>query len=55
MSGNEKNLEISCEQDMPAIAAVGEKYVSPMLAISRRAFLAGGTAVGRSLLLRSNG
>ena len=43
MSSNEKNLEISFEQDMPAIAAAGENYVIPMPAISRRAFLMGGT------------
>ena len=36
MSSNEKNLEISFEQDMPAIAAAGENYVIPMPAISRR-------------------
>jgi len=51
MTGNERNLEISFEQDMPAIAAAGEKYVIPVPAISRRTFLAGGTAVGASLLL----
>jgi hypothetical protein len=51
MRSNEKNLEISFEQDMPAIAAAGENYVIPMPAISRRAFLTGGTAVGASLLL----
>jgi hypothetical protein len=51
MSGNEKNLEINFEQDMPIIAAAREKHVIPMPAISRRTLLVGGTAVGASLLL----
>jgi pimeloyl-ACP methyl ester carboxylesterase len=51
MSGNEKDFEISFEQNMPGIAATRERYVIPMPAISRRTFLAGGTAVGASLLL----
>jgi hypothetical protein len=36
---------------MPASAAAKEKYVIPVPAISRRTFVAGGTAVGASLLL----
>src|SRR5580704_2417867 len=39
------------KQDMPASAVVREKYVIPIPAISRRTLLAGGTAVGASLLL----
>jgi pimeloyl-ACP methyl ester carboxylesterase len=50
MSGNKKNLEIRIEQDMD-VAAAREKHVSSMPAISRRAFLARGTAAGASLLL----
>jgi pimeloyl-ACP methyl ester carboxylesterase len=51
MSVNENNLEISFEQDMPIIAAGGEKYVIPMPAFSRRILLLGGTALGATLLL----
>jgi len=47
----EKDLEIRFDQDTPAIAATRERYVISMPAISRRAFLAGGTAVGASILL----
>jgi pimeloyl-ACP methyl ester carboxylesterase len=47
----EKDLEIRFDQDTPAIAATRERYVISMPAISRRAFLAGGTAVGASVLL----
>jgi pimeloyl-ACP methyl ester carboxylesterase len=36
---------------MPAIAAAREEIVSSMPAVSRRTFIAGGTAVGASLLL----
>jgi hypothetical protein len=50
MSGNDKNLEIRIEQDM-GVAAAREKHVSSMPAISRRTFLASGTAAGASLLL----
>lgn len=46
MSGNGKGFEISFDQDMP-----GAKYVSSASAIYRRTFLAGGIAVGASLLL----
>ncbi len=51
MGVNRKTLEISFEQDMPIIAAAGEKYAIPMPAFSRRILLVGGTAVGASLLL----
>src|ERR1700693_3438753 len=51
MSGNEKDLEIHFEQNMPCIAATRERYVVFRPAISRRTFLAIGTAVGASLLL----
>jgi hypothetical protein len=51
MSGNGRNSEISFGQHMPAIAAAGEEIVSSMPAVSRRTFLAAGTAVGASLLL----
>lgn len=51
MGSTEKTLEISFEWDMPAIAAPREEYVIPMPAISRRTFLAGGTAVRAGLLL----
>jgi hypothetical protein len=43
--------EISFGQDMPAIAAAREEIVSSMPAVSRRTFLATGTAAGASLLL----
>jgi hypothetical protein len=51
MSVNEKNLEISFEEDMPIIAAAAEKYVISTPAFSRRILLMGGTALGASLLL----
>jgi len=51
MSGNERNSEISFGQHVPAIAAAGDEIVSSMPAVSRRTFLAAGTAVGASLLL----
>ena len=51
MTGNERNLEISFEQEMPAIAAAREKYVIPLPAISCRTLLAGGTAVSAIQLL----
>jgi pimeloyl-ACP methyl ester carboxylesterase len=51
VTGDEKNLEISFGQDMPAIAAAREEHVIPMPAVSRRTFLAGGTAAGASRLL----
>ena len=50
MSGNEKNLEIRIERGI-GVAAAREKHVSSMPAISRRTFLASGTAAGASLLL----
>jgi len=51
MSFNEKHLEISSEQGMPAITTDRETYLSPEPAISRRTFLAAGAAVGGGLLL----
>jgi pimeloyl-ACP methyl ester carboxylesterase len=51
MSCTEKNFELSFEQDLPAMAAARQRYVISMSDISRRTFLAGGAAVGASLLL----
>ncbi len=51
MSFNEKHLEISSEQGMPAITTDRETYLSTGPAISRRTFLAAGAAVGGGLLL----
>jgi pimeloyl-ACP methyl ester carboxylesterase len=51
MRSNEKNLGIRFDQETSAIAAPGEKCASSTPAISRRTFLAGGTAVGVGLLL----
>jgi predicted alpha/beta-fold hydrolase len=48
LSGCCLSIEISFEQNIPAIEAAKEKYVIPMPAVSRRTFLAGGTAVGAS-------
>src|SRR5271155_6042353 len=50
-SGSERDFDIRFEQNMSGIAATGERYVIFRPAISRRTFLAGGTAVGASLLL----
>ncbi|MGA3132009.1 MAG: alpha/beta hydrolase [Terracidiphilus sp.] len=46
---DEKELKFSCEQDMPSIDGLEDGI--PVSAISRRVFLAGGTAVCASLLL----
>ena len=51
MGSTKKTLESSFEQDMPASAADGEMCVIPAPAISRRTFLARGTAVGVGLML----
>jgi pimeloyl-ACP methyl ester carboxylesterase len=51
MSGNKNNSCISCEQNLPVVAAARERYLLPLPSISRRTLLAGGAAVGASPLL----
>ena len=51
MRSNEKTVDISSEQDTSALAVATEKDVIPWPAISRRSFLATGTALGTSMLL----
>jgi hypothetical protein len=41
MSSNEMELNISVEQDMPALATARDRSVNSMSAVYRRAFLAG--------------
>jgi hypothetical protein len=59
MNSNEKDLRLSAQQDTVALATKEDKPAISNSAISRRSFLAGGTAVGASLLLgrvaRANG
>jgi hypothetical protein len=49
MSGNETELKFTFEQDVPSID--GLEHGIPVSTMSRPVFLAGGTAVGASLLL----
>ena len=51
MSHNDRNLDIGFEEHARA-HATSRNYLNSMPAISRRAFLLGGTAVAASLLLR---
>ena len=59
MNSNEKDLRLSAQQDTVALLPKEDKPAISNSAISRRSFLAGGTAVGASLLLgrvtRANG
>jgi pimeloyl-ACP methyl ester carboxylesterase len=50
-SSNQKILEVSSERGTPAFAVATERYIAPVPAVSRRACLVGGVAIGVSLLL----
>ena len=51
MNSNERNSEISFEQDLSGVVMGKERNVIPTPATSRRAFLSSGTAADASLLL----
>jgi pimeloyl-ACP methyl ester carboxylesterase len=51
MNGSDKTLILSAQQDAIALVRKGDTLAFSHSAISRRAFLAGGTAVGASLLI----
>ena len=50
MSSDQKKFEISSEHGRPAFAAAKAKRAFPMPAISRRACIAGGAAIGAGVL-----
>ena len=51
MRSDENNVELNFQLDTAVLVGTPQKRLAPLLAISRRAFVAGGTAIGAGLLL----